>query len=315
MKYFEKAASALGEKYRAMLMSADDGLKSRASEITLRFGRCVAISTPDGVWFGSKSGRWQQAPFEEMYIPGANDAEDCLLQLCGYSIHSCQQQLKDGYITVAGGHRAGLCGSAVYDAMGARIGIKNITAVRLRIARPLFGVGEQFYELLINKKSGLPSSILVAGSPGCGKTTLLRDFARYLGNGGSGRYFAATVVDERSELAAQCGESDGILGGLCCDVLDGISKADGIMQAVRVLRPNVVICDEIGTVEEARALCASVNSGVAVLASIHAGSESELRTKPQMRLLSECAVFSKCILLKGYTPAGYKFELIPGGEL
>jgi len=194
-----------------------------------------------------------------------------------------------------GGHRAGICGSAVVEE-GEIVNIKDISSINIRIARSLSGVADAFLKMMANKQI---KGVLLAGPPSSGKTTILKDIAKQLAGGYYGYNVKVAVVDERGELGAvYAGESKNDLG-ISCDVLDGYPKAQGMMQAIRCLSPDLIICDEIGTEQEARAVESCLNAGVRVIASVHAAGKEELRNRPSVRRLLATGAFDSIVLLKG----------------
>jgi len=284
-----------------MLSAVGQTQRNRATEITLRKDRCFCLNIERETVFFGKTGSLCSDTAFQLYKPSAGEMEECLFRLCDYSVQTHRDQLSQGYITVKGGHRAGICGNAVRDAAGKIINFSDISTIRLRISRSITGVADQLKAHFLCPKSDTLRSLLIAGAPGTGKTTILRDLANALTNARYGRFYSVTAADERGELSPE---------GICCDVIRGIPKAEAILLAVRNLRPDAVLCDEIGTVAEAIALTEAVNSGVAVYASIHAGSAEELLLKPQIHILSENRVFPKTALLFGYDQIGYRFECI-----
>lgn len=151
----------------------------------------------------------------------------------------------------------------------------------------------------------LEGGLLIGGPPSSGKTTILRDLARQLSSGVRGNIRKVAVVDERGEIAGTyMGVPENDLG-CCCDVLDGYPKAEGILLAVRTLSPDVVICDEIGSESEVDAVEQGLNTGVTMIASIHAGDAKELiRRKQAQKLLRTGAFETIAMLQKSYGPGG-----------
>lgn len=208
--------------------------------------------------------------------------------ICEHSIHSYQQEIQQGYVTIAGGNRVGLCGSAVIG-NGKIEMLRYISGMNVRIAREVRGCAESLAGQVFS--DGL-CGLLVAGPPSSGKTTILRDLCRILG-----RKYRISVMDERGELAAmQRGESPFDLGEQT-DVFDGFPKAEGIAVAVRVMSPEVLLCDEIGGAEETEALLPVLHTGVHLIASVHAGSIAELYARPQVKRLLEANAFSYAVML------------------
>ncbi len=211
--------------------------------------------------------------------------DDLVDQLTEGSLSSHFDSIRQGYITVKGGHRVGISGTAVYE--GNRLAyIKDISSVNLRIAKEVTGAADRLFQM-VGHLDPLPG-ILMISPPGHGKTTLLRDFIRQLSKKRSG--LRISVIDERGELAATYqGAMQNSLGGRC-DILNGYRKSDGIPMAIRSLSPNVIAVDEIGSREDAQNLLVAHRAGVSVIATIH-GDESENFQKNLKMLIPE-QVFS-----------------------
>ena len=105
-------------------------------------------------------------------------------------------ELARGFVTLPGGHRAGICGEAALDKSGSRT-VRYISSVNLRVASEHIGCSREITAALFH--DGLCGA-LIAGPPCSGKTTLLRDMARLLSSEPYGKKVA--VVDERGEMAA-----------------------------------------------------------------------------------------------------------------
>lgn len=190
--------------------------------------------------------------------------------VCQYSVHSFQREISHGFITVKGGHRVGFCGTPVMH-NGTIENIKNINSINFRIARELTGCSEKLFESCF---SDGPCNLLIAGIPSSGKTTVLRDLTRLLG----GR-FKVSAIDERGELAASWNGVPQNDIGLNTDVFDGYGKAEGISAAVRVMSPQIIVCDEIGSEEDFYAIREAALSGVCTVAAAHAADMSDLLRK------------------------------------
>ena len=239
------------------------------AEIRLRAGRCAAAVTVSGKIIPCS------APFSE------KDIADCFAELCRYSVHSYSREIAEGFITLDGGHRVGLCGTAVMSG-GAVVSVKDISSLNIRIAREVRGCAEELYGRFF---AGGLCSLLLAGRPMSGKTTLLRDLSRMLGE-----KYRVALIDSRNELSASVRGLPTLDVGENTDVLCGYTKPAGIMTALRSLSPDVIICDEIGDDYDAVEQC--LFCGVKVIAAAHAGSLSELsRRRGTDRLLPlfDCA--------------------------
>lgn len=297
----KSALEALGEPFSLLLSGLSEEIAAKVTEISIRLGRSLCVNAGQRVYFITKSGEAVGGDRTDLYRPSPEELSRCLFRLCDYSLHAHQKNLTDGYLTVAGGHRAGICGNAVFDANGRLCSVRDITSLRLRVARPIPGAVDPFSA---DFGGDCLRSVLFAGPPGCGKTTLLRDLAAALSSGRYGRYRNVVLADERCELSAFPPP-----GALCLDVIRETPKSDAVLQAVRTLRPDMVICDEIGSLKEAESFITAVNCGVAVAASIHAGSCEQLAAKPQYKLLAENHVFDRVYFIQGIFGNGYRYSL------
>ena len=232
----------------------------------------------------------EEQPLQGCEPLGQAQLQACLKAACADSLYSFQRELSEGFVTVEGGNRIGFCGNAVIR-NGEVETIRYVSSINIRIAKQVIGCGQALYNKLF---AGSRQSVLILGPPGSGKTTMLRDLCRLLGS----RY-RLSLVDERGELAAcRQGVPMHELGPMT-DVLDGYPKAKGMQIALRVMTPDYLVCDELGSEAETAAVLASMHSGVSLLATAHAGSLTQAERRPQLRILLEAGVFRWAVLLEG----------------
>lgn len=300
MKRFEEAAKLLPLWLCKRLMELPAHCKAGASEIRLRTDRPASITVKQKNLFLTAGGI-SPCP-DGAYIISREQLFDVFTYICQGSVYSRMDQLNEGYITLQGGHRAGISGRAVTKE-GLVQSVSDISSINLRIARQIKGCGEEACRIIY--KNGFLRGTLLLSPPSGGKTTLLRDIARIL----SVKGIRVCVVDSRGEIAA-CHEGVPMndLGPLC-DVLDGYPKAKGISQAIRTLSPEVVICDEIGGAEECDAIAEGMNAGVPVIASAHAGSVEEAIRRPQLKALLQTGAIGWIICLAGAKEPGRITEI------
>ncbi len=253
------------------------------------FGNRVCFITPQGKLMNHIS--------EYVYTVSEDEFDLIFRRLCNYSVHCEIDNMINGFITVSGGNRVGVCSSAVTN--GGRVtAVKNPTSLNIRIAKEIKNCAKSVLNTLYVNK--LPS-IIVAAPPGGGKTTFLRDFARLLSSGFNNKYRKVCIVDERNEIA--CCDSSGSFAdiGFNTDVICGFPKAIGIENAVRSLSPEMIVCDEISSEKEIEAMQSGFLCGAACAVSVHAGSLQQLMNKRIVQDLIDTGEFEYIVFLKNYT--------------
>lgn len=200
-----------------------------------------------------------------------------------HSLYARAEEASQGYITLRGGHRMGLCGRVMHP--DSRSVLSDIGSVCIRIAGEWPGCAD----LLMPRLQDAPQSLLIVGPPGSGKTTLLRDLARQLSSGRHARQLA--IVDERSELAACVGGIPQLNVGESTDVLEGLRKQEAFSWLLRSMAPEIIITDELGGDTDAAAVLEAVNSGVAVCASAHGSNLQDAAARPALAALMSRRVF------------------------
>lgn len=290
-KNFDDAVSCLTENVKSIFLKIDDSVKNSIREVRLLANSPLQIVDNGGTRYVDKNGRIRSRADENNYIVKKSDIEDTFRAVCGYSVYSFQNEICRGYITLKGGHRVGICGTAVCE--NGRVGsVKDISSINLRIAKQMVGVVERMLPEWVIKDN---RSMIIAGPPCSGKTTLLRDIARTLSLQGK----RVSVIDERGEISAS---SQGIAQndlGNCCDVFNGYPKAVGIMTAMRVMSPDVIVCDEIGENEEAYQVKSGLNCGVRFILTAHCYDLESLFRRPQIKMLLDSGEFGCVALLQG----------------
>lgn len=211
------------------------------------------------------------------------DIREMMEFISNYSLYAFDEELKQGYITIQGGHRIGIAGNTILE-QGRTTTIRYISCLNVRIAHQIKGCADACIPYLYDH--GVLQNTLIVSGCGRGKTTILRDLIRQLSNGNSShKGISVGVVDERSEIAA-CyhGLAQNDLG-IRTDVMDGCPKAHGMMMLIRSMAPDVIAVDELGGAGDLEAVRASIASGSKLLATIHASTYGELRCLPFMKKL------------------------------
>lgn len=250
---------------------------SRIQEIRLRCHR------PAGVVI-----RNQENPINPGHVLSMDEITQSFQAVCSYSVYSHEQELSEGYITIRGGCRVGICGTAVRNTSDSGMiqSVRYISSLNFRIAGEFPGIAEPLWEQV----SG---NVLIAGAVASGKTTYLRDLCRIAGN-----HHRTALIDERGELAGvRMGIPQHDVGQMT-DVLDGYPRTAGILTALRVLSPEYMICDEISTPEDVQAIQQAVGCGIRLIVSCHAGSPEQLRSRQFLRPLLEQNLFQYLVFLE-----------------
>ena len=206
--------------------------------------------------------------------------DEMLNYITGYSVYAMEEELRQGFVTITGGHRVGITGQAAYSREKTAgeymlTGFTDIGGLNIRIAHEKIDCAKDLV-LLLRKDNSIYNTILFS-APGVGKTTYLRDAVRILATGDAVfPGMKCCVIDERSEIAAcRRGKPQNDLG-IRCDVLDACPKEMGMRMVLRTMSPQVIVVDELGTREEFQMLEQMRCSGVKVLGTMHAGGLKEL---------------------------------------
>ena len=244
---------------------------SGAYEIHLGTGLPLTIYFPDGRYCVNRRGMLTKNPADAVTVTRENISE-ALELITGASVYSVKNEICNGFVTVSGGHRIGITGSAVIR-NGKISFIKDVSALNFRLAGEAIGAADKVIDSITDGVT--VKNTLFVSPPGAGKTTILRDTARQLSIKG----FRVSIVDERHEIAAMQGGVSAFDLGLSCDVLTGINKAEGMMMMLRSMSPEVIITDELGTAEDFRAVDKMLSCGVSVIASIHGRNLEQARLR------------------------------------
>ncbi len=275
----------------------------RLSEIRVRSGLpCTLLIGPHEIPAGNG------VP----YLVGAEDVERMFNLISANSVHAFEEELRNGYITVKGGHRIGMAGKTVLEAGRVRT-IKHVSSFNIRVTRNCPGAAGPVIPHLI--EDGRPQSSLIVGPPGSGKTTMLREISRLLSSG-LPEYGAPAqnvgIADERSEIAGCYQGLPQNDVGPRTDVLDGCPKAEGMMMLIRAMTPGVIITDEIGTADDAQACVEASCAGVCVIASAHGAQKMDLMKRPSLQRLVSPGTFVRIVFLSCRRGPGTVDEICDG---
>lgn len=287
----------LTPRIRGAIMKVPEIERDRIQEIRLRRGRRLSVTIFSKEYFVNDNGRLMNNIGDSVQVT-TDDIETIYQRAFQNSLHSFHREIARGYITVSGGCRVGFCGTAVLDPARSYAveSVKNISSLNIRIAREMIGSSDEIYAKCFSDN---PMSLLIASPPSGGKTTVLRDLSRKLGE-----RWRVALIDERNEFAATVAGEPQNLIGVMTDVFNSYNKYEGIMTAVKVMSPQILICDEIGSSEDNEALQYALNSGVKLIASCHASSLDELKKRRYISKLIKDKAFDALAVLGTGTMCG-----------
>ena len=266
-------------------------------EIRLKTNKPLMIYDGSTGWFVTEEGELTEN-MSVGYVVRQETINKTIELISNSSVYAIQEELKNGFVTIEGGHRVGVTGKVVIR-NGNIISIKDIAGMNIRISKQIIGAADGVMKYITEGENKVYNT-LITSPPQCGKTTMLRDIARQLSYGNINKGITGKkvgIVDERSEIAACFKGIPQNDVGPRTDVLDACPKAVGMIMMIRSMSPEVLITDEIGTNQDISALRHVLNAGVKIIASVHGYSREDVVKKPLFKNMLHDRLFEKMIVL------------------
>lgn len=264
-------------------------------EIRIRINQPVCIYMKGKEYFISEKGSITKEE-NNLLVINERELNKLFQHMCDYSPYAYVDEIRKGYITVAGGHRIGVAGQMIYEKEGV-YRLKNISFINIRVAHEIIGVSNKILPFLFEGNKIL--STLIVAAPGGGKTTLLRDLLRQISDGNEYiRGVKVGIVDERSEIAGCFRGIPQNHVGRRTDVLDGCPKTKGMMMLIRSMSPAVIGIDELGDEEDVRALQRVLYCGCRVIVTIHGENIEEIKSKFVQYRVNIWDMFERIVILE-----------------
>ncbi|WP_434632336.1 stage III sporulation protein AA [Thermoanaerobacterium thermosaccharolyticum] len=303
-KNYDELLYSLPLTVRNIIIKLDDNLKESLEEIRLRIDKPLMIHVNNQEKFLSIDGKIVNSP-KLAYIVTSEDCEKALQLISKSSIYAFENEIKNGYITLKGGYRVGICGKCVIE-NGSIKTIVNVSGFNYRIMRQCIGASDEIMKYII-KYPNIVYNTLIISPPQCGKTTLLRDIARNISNGMADLDFNGenvSIIDERSEIAACFKGNPQNDVGYRTDVLDSCPKHIGILMMIRSMSPKVIITDEIGKIEDILAIHEALNAGVSIITTVHGKDIEDIMRKKHIDDMLNNREFDRYVILSRKLGAG-----------
>lgn len=296
-KISEEVINSLSINLREMIKSISRD-NVNIEEIRLRSLKPLIVNSNNKDYFYNTRLNKLDLNMDNPYIVSKDDIEQTFQIMCKYSIHSFIDDIKKGFITLRGGHRVGIVGKTIIED-GQVKNIKHISSLNIRISREVLGCSDKVLKHIIKGKDKINNTLIIS-PPQCGKTTLIRDIVRNISNGNEEFLFSGmkvALIDERNEISGSYLGVPQMDVGIRTDVIETCPKDIGIMMLLRSMSPNVIVTDEIGNIDEIKALYTALNGGVSLITTVHGDSIDDIRNRKELSNLLDSELFKKVIIL------------------
>lgn len=307
-----KVIDYISKDLRDPLIKIPNIYKKDIEEIRIRVNTPINILLNNKDYFVKRDGNLSFNPKEGILV-NRDHINKTFQLITNYSLYSLEDEIKNGFITLKGGHRVGFSGKVIFGNKGIE-GVKDISSLNFRIGREKIGISNDIIHHLFNSKEYFQNTLIIS-PPQCGKTTLLRDIIRNLSNGIEEiglKGYKIGLVDERSEIAGVYNGTPQKTVGIRTDILDSCHKSLGIMMLIRSMSPEIIAVDEIGSNDDVMSIQEALRAGIKLIATIHGYSINDIENRSSMKELFKDKVFKRYIILDNSLGVGTIKEIIEG---
>ena len=274
---------------------------NKLQEIRLRMNEPLIVIYDNREYFVTEKGK-RTTECKKAYMVAPADIRETLEYISNYSLYAYEDEIRQGFITIQGGHRVGLAGKVILES-GMIKSVRHISFINIRLSHQVKGCCKKVLPYIINGNETFHT--LIISPPRCGKTTLLRDMIRMLSDGFPGfKGNTIGVVDERSEIGACYKGVPQNDIGIRTDILDCCPKSYGMLMLIRSMSPQIIAVDEIGSRDDIDAIYSVINCGCKLIATVHGNSIDDIRNRPGLRKLVDERVFERYIVLSNRKRTG-----------
>lgn len=228
-------------------------------------------------------------------IINESEMEQIIRNITRNSLYAYRDTIINGYIPYKNGIRIGVMGSAGIE-NGQIVGIYDINELAIRLPN-LIDVDVQWLSNRIKD-----CSALIYSPPGEGKTTLLRSLIKKLSSGRQAK--RVMVIDSRNELSYNSLDKSSFAG-----FLQGYPRKIGIEIAIRTMNAQALVCDEIGDINDARAIIDAQGAGVPIIATCHGSSLGDILSHIGILELHKHRIFDYYVGLRRGKSLDYTYTL------
>lgn len=137
----------------------------KLQEIRLRSERPIAVLWDGKEYFVKKSGE-ATVYSEDGYCPGSQEMVQIMEYVSGYSMYAFEEELRQGFLTIQGGHRVGIAGKVLLE-NGKVKNIRHIAFIHIRLCHQIPGCADALMPYLTEKENVYHT--LIISATGCRK--------------------------------------------------------------------------------------------------------------------------------------------------